>query len=277
MNNPKNGTQLKRIVSGVSFDIDNGQFKFDWTANDPDKDILLLNEDTSGVFDEDDVGYFYAYTYNPNAELNQIATFRRALKSEISYSANNSLVIEDEVNDFVEDGVLRLDKFKRLRDFAVIVNVRPTKVNQLLDTMRGYIAQYVKSKHLRLELIKRMHDEVQFDAAQARRVLSNSGNYDPEDIESHIRRVTQRFELAKRKRKLFEMKHFAPEEIRHGFSNFLKFASAEHQRLYESLQGVDVLIYDDFYTSGATVKEIIRLLRSIHEDNTLTVFVLIKQ
>lgn len=51
----------------------------------------------------------------------------------------------------------------------------------------------------------------------------------------------------------------------------------EEKQIYLSLQGVNVLIFDDFLTSGVTVKEIIRYLKSFNENNTLTVFVLVKQ
>ena len=271
-----NGSRVTKIVSGVTFDIDDNQFVFDWTTDNPEKDILLLNEDTSGVFDENGVGYFSAYTYNPNAEPEQVAEFRRALKSVLPYSANNGLVNDEDVDRFVEDGVLRLNRFKPLKDFSLIVHIKPTKINQLLDTMHGFITKYVSCGGRSIELLKNMHDNVQFDKEKARQVLLEHG-YDDSDIESHIRRVSTRFENAKRKKKLFQIKDFIPKEIRHGFSDFLKFDSEADRKLYNSLQGIDVLIYDDFYTSGATVREVIRLLRSIHEDNTLTAFTLIKQ
>ena len=36
-------------------------------------------------------------------------------------------------------------------------------------------------------------------------------------------------------------------------------------------------VFDDFLTSGATIKEVIRYLKAIHDKNTLTVFILVKQ
>lgn len=73
------------------------------------------------------------------------------------------------------------------------------------------------------------------------------------------------------------MKRFIPKAIRSGFYDFLKFKTEKERKVYEALQGVDVLVYDDFLTSDSTVKEIIRYLRAIHDENSLTVFVLIKQ
>ena len=73
------------------------------------------------------------------------------------------------------------------------------------------------------------------------------------------------------------MKKFIPRQVREAFTDFLKFESKETEEVYHNLQGVDVLVFDDFLTSGSTIKEIIRYLKTINPSNTLTVFVLINQ
>ena len=60
------------------------------------------------------------------------------------------------------------------------------------------------------------------------------------------------------------MKKILPSKIRPAFTNFLKFKTAEQKQIYEQLQNTEVLIYDDFLTSGSTVKEIIRYLKAIN-------------
>ena len=86
-----------------------------------------------------------------------------------------------------------------------------------------------------------------------------------------------KFKASADAKEVFKIKNYVPREIRTGFSEFLKFGNKEEANLYNSLQGKNVLIYDDFYTSGTTVGEVARLLKSIHEKNTLTIFTLVKQ
>ena len=72
------------------------------------------------------------------------------------------------------------------------------------------------------------------------------------------------------------IKRFVPREVREGFYNFLRFKSKQAEETYRKLQGVDLFLYDDFVTSGTTVKEMMRCIRSIHDKNTLTVFALLQ-
>ena len=73
------------------------------------------------------------------------------------------------------------------------------------------------------------------------------------------------------------MKKFVPRQVREAFTDFLKFESKETEEVYRNLQGVDVLAFDDFLTSGSTVKEIIRYLGAINPNNKLTIFILVNQ
>ena len=145
--------------------------------------------------------------------------------------------------------------------------------------MRGFLLDNVNGLITDIQLVKEMYANVQFDVNEVRAALQNSTyrRYRPREIEQIIKETQDLMERFKSEGKLFKMKLHSPREVRSGFSNFLKFANEEERMTYEDLQGVEVLIYDDLYTSGATVREIIRLLRSINENNTLTVFVLIKQ
>ena len=81
-----------------------------------------------------------------------------------------------------------------------------------------------------------------------------------------------------KKDEVFTMKHYQPVRGRAGFIDFLKFPTPKHQAFYEALKnGTEVLICDDFMTSGSTIKEIIRFLNSINANTNISVFVLIDQ
>lgn len=97
------------------------------------------------------------------------------------------------------------------------------------------------------------------------------------NIDSSIKQLIDQFNRLKQSDEFFEIKNFLPREIRAGFLNFLKFSNNDEQRVYQSLQGVNVLIYYDLYTSGTTIAEMLRILNSVNPNNNLIAFILIKQ
>lgn len=142
--------------------------------------------------------------------------------------------------------------------------------------MGNYLHSYMNPPFLTFELVKQTYNDVIFDTDVAFKSLIEAG-WDIVDAEDEVNFISNKFNSLKQEGTLFQIKRFIPSEIRKGFSNFLKFKNDRQRQTYEKLQGVDVLIYDDFLTSGSTVKEIIRYLKSINSDNTLTVFVLVNQ
>jgi orotate phosphoribosyltransferase len=74
--------------------------------------------------------------------------------------------------------------------------------------------------------------------------------------------------------KPFKMKDvWAPH--RKFFVNFLKFNTNNDRQLYNAVAGQNILLVDDFKTSGTTIKEMIRQLSELGAAN-IVVFVLIK-
>ena len=73
--------------------------------------------------------------------------------------------------------------------------------------------------------------------------------------------ILDKFETLKASGKLFQMKRFVPKVIRDSFSDYLQFETDEDRILYQTLRGdensgCNVLVYNDFYISGSTVREI---------------------
>ena len=258
------------IFAGITITGDD-KIMFDWDKDSP-RDILKLATSTSGKFIQDDITYFYAYTWSDTASSHQINKVRRYLKN---LGSNNDLYGRD-VEDFVELGVLKFDEFKSLKSFSILVGVESSKFPSLVDVMDGYLIEYSQSPLVDIRLIKNTYEHVQFDSDKAYKALLQSG-LTPHKAEREIQFTIRKFQELKSSGTLFEMKRFLPRAIREGFYNFLKFKTEEEKQLYMKLQGVDVLIYDDFLTSGSTIKEIVRYLKSIHNENQLNVFVLVKQ
>jgi hypothetical protein len=262
------------IYGGVSLG-DDGRFTFNWKTDNPETDILLLSTSTSGRYTKEGVSHIYGYMFNPNLDSPTAKKkFRDALKSQLT---NTHLFYSEEVELFVEDGIFNIAKFKSINDFKVIVRTESSIETSLLNVMHGYFMEYFEEGLLSdIVLMKQMYKDVKFNVEAAKQALRDIGK-DEDYIEKEINYTLTKFEGFKATDQLFQMKRFIPKQIREGFYDFLTFRNERERRLYESLQGVDVLIYDDFLTSGTTIKEIIRILKSVNPKNTLTAFALIKQ
>ena len=242
-----------RISTGASV-------KFDF-ENDSDTDIIKFVNTHPIQFDDEGLRNVSAYEYTSSASEEAKKIFRNYLKRD-PHALTNTQVLE-----FIENGVLRFDSIYNLNNFSVLIHTESSTKPSIVDVMCGYIMEYHTSNLVdaEFELLKATCDEVKFDAELATQALIDNGK---------SKFAAQRLiDIA-----LAKFKASADaREIRTGFSEFLKFGNKEEANLYNSLQGKNVLIYDDFYTSGTTVGEVARLLKSIHEKNTLTIFTLVKQ
>ena len=264
------------LDDGISKNSD-GKYDFDY-SHDLEYDLIHLCDDSCGLKTSGDLTYFYAYRFNPEADENEVKEFRKRFKN--SYN-DASFFYKDEVFDFVELGMLRMDKYKKLTDFNIVFMAdfgtdHDISVMSLLDSL---MLEYTNGDWINVKLVKATYDDIKFDRDKAKKALMKTDKYRNEKkAEDAIRDIEILFETNKRNGKLFKMKNYMPVVARCGFYDFLKFDTEEHREVFESLaNGSEALICDDFITSGSTVKEIERYLHSINPDVNMTVFVLVDQ
>lgn len=259
------------IQCGVTVNPKLRSISFDWKHDTPD-DIITLQSDCSGEYTDDGVTYIYGYSYTKNAKAFQINYFRDYIKGK----NNDSVWTNPDVEEFVNKGVLNIERYMNFDDIGAIVNLRPAKRPSIMDIIRGYVREYVGKSTYNFELVKKAYNDVEFDSEKAYLALKEAG-WNEDDINQEITFTINKFNQLKKTKELFEIKRFIPKEIRAGFLNYFKFATPLERTIFITLQGINILIYDDFITSGSTIKEVIRYLRAINPNNTLTVFVLVKQ
>ena len=257
------------IYSGVFVDSHN-ILHINKNRDKMNRDIILLNHDNSGSFEIDGVLYVYAYSYN---DLCDNKTMKQSFRDHIKNPKSSEYELW---NDFVEIGVLNISRYTDINKFSAIVRTKPSKSHSVMDIVRAHLLENVSKNLLDFSLIKKMYRDVKFNYELAFRSMLDAG-YSEKTARESINNMLDKFEQLKETDQLFKMKQFIPRELRNGFYDFLEFASDGERDLYMSLQGVNVLVYDDLYTSGATVKDAIRCLNSINNKNKITVFVLVKQ
>lgn len=257
---------MESIYAGVT--IKDFEPVFNWNADNESTDILRLAKPNYGEVLVNDIPIIYGYEFKQGTTKSDMKVFRDFIKA-------NALVSED-VQQFVEYGILHLDYMFNLDNLGYAVHPQSRTGHDIIELMGNWIMEYSDATMSDFELIKEAYKNVTFDAEKAKTALRRR-NMPEREIERVISEVVYRFDALKQTDKLFEIKMFLPREIRSGFLNYLKFADEDEKIAYEALQGVDVLVYDDLVTSGATLKEINRYLNAINPKNKLHSFVLLKQ
>jgi hypothetical protein len=246
---------------------------------DLDNDVIYLTNSHGGEIVTDNLTYYYAYEFNPKSNIRSQREFRDALKHSFS---NKNVFYGGDAIKFVENGFSRLSDMKSLEDFGVVISTASRYGEQTLTGLMCRVCYENMPNHVQcgnMQLIKKMCKDVTFDEDRARAALSKTKRYsDPDDMEDAIQSLKDQFETAKKEGNPFQIKRYIPVVGRAGFIDFFKFATPAHRNAYEKLAaGTEVLICDDFITSGSTVREIIRFLNSINPNNKITVFVLVNQ
>ena len=271
----------KRInfIEGVRKAWDKEHYMFDKTKDLPN-DIIFLCKDLSGHKVTNNLTYYYGYEFNKKCKDPEIKEFRNALKH---YIGNKSIFYSKDAEDFVYDGIFKMDALKSIDDFSVFVTTASSYNEKTLTGLMSQICYEHISDNtdvLNMRLIKKMCEDVTFDEDKARKALKATKRYRDDDvgIEEAIENIKDIFEEQKSKGKLFKMKLYRPVAGRYGFTDFLRFANETEQRIYEKLkEGTEVLICEDFITTGSTINYIIEFLNSFNPNTKISVFVLINQ
>ena len=252
------------LYEGIYID-DKNSVKFNWDIDNEPSDIIKLNTSSAGEFNKDNFRYVYGYCYTSDADKVERKVVRDYLKAN-PYDKN--------VEHFIETAVFQLDKMSPIELYNIVVTVE-SETSDLVDQIELQLLDVIPHC-ASLHLIKELYDNIKFNEELVIQLLKDQ-NKTAHDIRDIITKTKKRFEKLKAEKRLFKIKDYMPTIVRFGFEDFLKFKTEEDKQLFKSLQGANVLVVDDFLTSGATVKEMTRYLTSINPTNMITVFVLINQ
>lgn len=267
------------FCEGISVDTW-GNVVFNYDKDEYD-DIIMLTKDSSGITEIDEAKVFYAYQYNPNC--NDLKA-KRKVREVIKQNINQFECLTDDVWDFIETGVLEFDSKFGLDNYPAVVSIQSSKstssssdaIEANIFNYRGDMTGPYGTTLCDIKLLKDTYENVQFNEDRAYDLLIEN-KFKTEDAYKEINKLKRQFEKYKSQNRLFQMKTIVPVCLRNSVSNFLKFANGEQEDVYKRLDGVNVLFYDDFLTTGTTVREAIRYLKSINPSVKITVFILIKQ
>lgn len=256
---------------GVTFDKEHQQFVFDF-EHDGIADIVSL---TCNGYKVEAFGkcFYYGYEFSHEVDGSVRSAFIKYVKFTEDLQNNPTLT------RFIKKAIDVLNSHINLYDYDLVV--MPESSSRVNEYMIRYIYRFAQPLLRKMELVKALPASISFDMDAFEKSYLDSRledgrpRYTPiqkEQVKASIRAMVDQihqkdyFTIAKDVKK----SRFRPYMM-----NFLKFATPEDEALCSTIRQQNILIVDDVTTSGSTLNEILRTLRILNEDNTITVFSLI--
>ena len=256
---------------GVTLNSDNEQFVFDF-HHDGVNDIVRLTNDVTKI-EAFGKCFYYGYEFSDEVDRNVRSAFINYVKF------NESLQHNPDLMQFVQKAINRLNDKINLYDYNLVV--MPQSSSHINQYMLRYTYRFAQPSLQYMQLVKSLPEKIDFDMAAYEKqylddVLENGRpRYTEAQKEEVKASITQMMDLIHKKDYFTIAKDVRKSRMRPYMMRFLDFQSEEDRMLCVTIRQQNVLIIDDVTTSGSTLNEILRALRILNEDNTITIFSLI--
>ena len=258
-----------QINEGVSFNGNSFDFNF---IHDDEKDIIHLCN--NNLEKKECMGikyYYYAYYFTKYTP----STIRTKFLQTLKFHQEG----DKEVERFISSAIEKLDKEIVLPLYDAII-VPESKSNLAREiSIEAY--KYARPNGVyTFELIKDLPSRINFDYESfTYQVLNGFINGKPRYTEKEKEEVLSIIEnLINDIHKLdyFSIaRNIKNKKYKPFITNYLKFASDREERAYKAITKSNVLIIDDIATSGTTLQQILKTIRTINDTNDITIFTLI--
>lgn len=238
---------------------------------DRDSETDILNTMHIELYKSEFLGniYYFGYLFNENTSRKDRTTVIKWLKG-LSPNAidNNSL------QKFIRKPLLELNKHENLTKFNCLLYPRSCRSN-LTKVIVNEIYKLTTHDMERssFELVKTLPGSVQFDWKSFNANYSGDlGDNQYKQIQSYVNDILIP--------KIHNLSYFSiADNVKYKYRpyihNYLTFSDTESKNLIESIQEGKILIVDDINTSGSTLTEILRIVRSINNNCEIYIFTLI--
>jgi hypothetical protein len=253
------------IIEGVTFYDDKFIFSFD---KDGDKDIIHLNQYFDNKDYINDNVYYFGYKFNDNIDGRIKSEFLKQLKYRDLSSIKN-----DDYNQFIKKSVNNLNKKVNLAKVDLIIYPE-TKSPLVMDILK-YIYDFTSPTIKSIELVKNSIDNIEFDYDNFD-LFMRSKNISSSDRKVLRRNIDNMMNVIKSNTYFSIAKNVKKPKYREYFKNFLKFKDDKDKSIIKSIQSdSNILIIDDINTSETRIKELLRNINYINNDNDKVIFTLL--
>lgn len=256
---------------GVTYNSEEQQFVFDF-EHDGAEDIVSLTGDGYQV---EAFGRCFYYGYEFSNQVD--GKLRTAFIKYVKFTQN--LQETPELTNFIKKAIDNLSHQINLYDYNLVV--MPESSSHVNEYMVRYIYRFAQPLLRKMELVKSLPSSISFDmdAFEETYLDSRLENGRPRYTEAQKNEVKQSIyqmlDLIHQKDYFTIAKDVKKSRFRPYMTRFLKFASEKDEQLCAAIRHQNILVLDDVATSGSTLNEILRTLRILNEDNTITIFSLI--
>lgn len=256
---------------GITYDEQTKGFAFDF-EHDGKEDIinLVVNGYQIEAFGK---CFYYGYEFTDQVNKQLRGAFIKYLKFTPSLREDIALT------QFIKKAVDDLNKKINLYDYDLVV--MPQSSSKVNEYMLRYIYRFAQPMLREIDLIKSLPSNISFDMDAYEKqylndILENGRpRYTEKQKEEVKETISRMMDLIHTKDYFTIAKDVKKSRFRPYIMNFLKFASITDKQLCQQIRQQNILIVDDVTTSGSTLNEILRTLRILNEDNSITIFSLI--
>lgn len=253
------------ILEGVRYNNDKDSFLFDF-KNDDSQDIIFLKYNPKTIINKGSVAKttaYYGYKINPSFKEEKIKQdFLQSLKN----LSNNKISIQD-YELFLAKAIIGLDRINPINEFDIII-IPESSSSLVYDLATRIKAKSPNTVLAKDALVKNALDNIYIDYEK---YLSTAK--DEKDKEKRQKQLQVDFARATESGIFKIKKVFA--QRRGLFSNYLVINSEAHRTIFNKIQGGKVLLVDDIVTSGATIREMLREIKT-YAPEEIVIFSLIK-
>lgn len=253
------------LTEGVTFDGNKFDIRLLQSSTDDIIDVAYLTIHQSKL---DNNIYYFGYKFKDDVPTSVRSKFLHWIKG-LDVTVPEEFFLEN----FIALPVIELNKRINLNEFSCVLYPRSNR-SDLTHTIHRCVLDHLTAQTITsFEFIKTLPSEVTFNWEKFDALYSGElGDNQYQQIKQHVENIL----LPKiHSQEYFSLAQNVKSKYRPYIQNFLKFESPKHQAAFQAINSGKILIIDDINTSGSTLREIVRIIRSLSPDVDIYIFTLI--
>lgn len=257
---------LERLTEGIRY---NGKsFVIDYLDNE-DSDIIDICFPFIHQTKFDNLTYFFGYDFKENVPSSIRAKFLKWVEG----LDKDNVPTEYEIQNLVEPPISELNKLVNLSTFSCTLYPRSNRSN-LTKIIQSSVVNILPRMNIEsFELVKNIPSNIEFEWKKFNFEYDGEiGDHKYQQIKDYVENTLLP--------KIHNLEYFSlAENVKYKYrkyiTNYLSFSSQQEEDAFKALNGGNVLVLDDINTSGSTLREILRCVRTLAPKSRIFIFTLI--
>ena len=267
---------------GIEYNENSDVFEFNFTSNSEECIIEFVDLPLEPVLLDDVKGMSNVYYFGYEFLNNDYASSKIRTKFLRELRFNDNFTTQENKELFIKTALSKLKKSLEITINDIGIIIYPKSRSSLNDYILRLFYALTNSKAKSFEVIKKLPQEIKFNWKEFRNnELESFVNGRPRYTE--IQKQQQIDKISKLLNEIHNLDYFSiAENVRTNkyksyISNYFYFDSSEMQQDFCEIKEKEdkILILDDVSTTGATLKEIIKIVRFFNKESDIILFTLI--